>query len=144
MSDNVQGFNHLDAVLLNVGSQMRQDAIRQLMAKAQMKRASAAHTGQDRSFGNLQREAARIAGAKRSFLSQFLNNSKDVTGVQKATPQDAEAAWMKTDDGKQEQMINMAVSKGVQNQNKGLFDAIDVGNTFQMPQNNPLDPYGMP
>lgn len=33
MSDNVQGFNHLDEILLHLGDQFRQDAIKQAMLK---------------------------------------------------------------------------------------------------------------
>lgn len=37
MADNVQGFNHLDAVLNNLGNSLRQDAIKELMMRSKMK-----------------------------------------------------------------------------------------------------------
>ena len=87
MADNVQGFNHLDSILMNLGQQFRQDAIRQMMLKNQSdKNNILAHRGQGSgAFSNLpvnslMKMRAQLLGFIEGEKSKFINSQKDVTG----------------------------------------------------------------
>jgi hypothetical protein len=127
MADNVQGFNHLDEVLMHLGDQFRQDALRQQMMKNQkdiagIKAGAHARLGiyDNKPFAFLQKQLMDMNSLHRTFVTNTINSSKDVTGVPQMSEADAEGVWAKSDYGQQEQELNGEVMKQLGKMNPGL------------------------
>ena len=153
MADNVQGFNHLDEVLMNLGNQFRQDAIKKMMLKNQADRTDMmAHrpTG----GGAFANQPIRVLMQMRNQLQQYqeaekqkyIQSRKDVTGV---TPSSDEAddAFAKTHPdviSNLDQISNAAMgylSKSGVMPKQATQAPMPKS---QVPIGNPLNPFGMP
>jgi hypothetical protein len=98
MADNVQGFNHLDEVLLHLGDQFRNEAIRNKMMGNQQEmlgmKLSHGPTGKysGMSHNELLKYANNLNSYKIRGIQQMIQASKDITGV--GMPYDqAKAQW---------------------------------------------------
>ena len=123
MADNVQGFNHLDSILINLGQQFRQDAIKRMMLQNQAEHYKNMGSGQytNKPFAFLQREAMRLTGVHKAFIDQQVNSSKDATGVPQITADQAEQMWQQTPEAGEMQELNQAVMKGLTQMNPTLI-----------------------
>ena len=143
MADNVQGFNHLDEILLHLGDQFRQDAIRQQMMKNQFNIAGlrASHALGARTQGkSLQELKAGLAEMERDKADFIRNNAiKDpLTGEYKVSPAEVEAEWMK-ENGPDYQAYQTALNSYITSQNPGLH-LPSMNRASELPKNfNPLN-----
>jgi len=125
MADDVQGFNHLDEVLMHLGDQFRQEALKQQMLKNQnthyenMGHGSGAYD--NKPFAYLQKEAMRLTGVHQQFIHNTVEGSKDVTGVPTISPDQAEQMWQNTPEAGEMQEVNGAVIKGITQMNPTLM-----------------------
>jgi len=128
MADNVAGFNHLDSVLLDVGNQFRQDAIKQAQLEA-MKAHYKQMEYRPRSGGgyanqplkDLQKQFALMQQKHETTVNKMVEDSKDVTGVPKISHEEAEEMWSRTPDADDEAEMGAALKTGLQKENVGIY-----------------------
>lgn len=124
MADNVQGFNHLDEILLHLGYQFRQDAIRKMMMENQMKiagmRASRVlgANAQGKTLQELRAGLNQMEKDKSDFIRNHIEKNA-LTGEYTVTPAQVEAEWMR-ENGPDYQAYQSALNTYITSKNPNL------------------------